>query len=113
MTEMVVAARAPAPAAGRWGAAPPQELLERLKDYGQEGAFAFWDELGPEERDHLIRDIEVSSRRCRQEFFSLFFLLLCTLLLSGTICASKNQVIKKNRGLSFQQRLLVKICSFG
>nr|CAB3480354.1 unnamed protein product [Digitaria exilis] len=58
MTEMVVAARAPAPAAGRWGAAPPQELLERLKDYGQEGAFAFWDELGPEERDHLIRDIE-------------------------------------------------------
>ncbi|CAD6341650.1 unnamed protein product [Miscanthus lutarioriparius] len=58
MTEMVVAARAPAPAAGRWGAAPPQELLERLKDYGQEGAFAFWDELAPEERDHLIRDIE-------------------------------------------------------
>ena len=73
LTEMVVAARAQAPAAGRWGAAPPQELLERLKDYGQEGAFAFWDELGPEERDHLIRDIEVSSRRCRQEFFSLFF----------------------------------------
>ncbi|GJN36745.1 hypothetical protein PR202_gb25639 [Eleusine coracana subsp. coracana] len=58
MSEIVVAARAPAPAAGRWGAAPPQELLERLKDYGQEGAFAFWDELGPEERDHLIRDIE-------------------------------------------------------
>lgn len=71
MTEMVVAARAPAPAAGRWGAAPPQELLERLKDYDQEGAFAFWDELGPEERDHLIRDIEVSSHRCHQDFFSL------------------------------------------
>jgi hypothetical protein len=65
MTEIVVAARAPAPAAGRWGAAPPQELLERLKDYGQEGVFAFWDELGPEERDHLIRDIEVSGDRCR------------------------------------------------
>lgn len=56
-----MAARTPAPAAGRWGAAPPQELLERLKDYGQEGAFAFWDELAPEERDRLIRDIEVSS----------------------------------------------------
>uniref|UniRef100_A0A0E0LSC4 UDP-N-acetylglucosamine pyrophosphorylase n=2 Tax=Oryza punctata TaxID=4537 RepID=A0A0E0LSC4_ORYPU len=57
MAEIVVAARAPAPA-GRWGAAPPQELLERLKDYGQEGAFALWDELAPEDRDFLVRDIE-------------------------------------------------------
>ncbi|KAG8046778.1 hypothetical protein GUJ93_ZPchr0008g12126 [Zizania palustris] len=57
MAEIVVAARAPAPV-GRWGAAPPQELLERLKDYGQEGAFALWDELAPEERDFLVRDIE-------------------------------------------------------
>ena len=31
--------------APRWGAAPPQELLERMKDYGQEGAFALWDQL--------------------------------------------------------------------
>ncbi|KQJ95577.1 UDP-N-acetylglucosamine diphosphorylase 1 [Brachypodium distachyon] len=57
MAELVVAAAAPAPA-GRWGAAPPQELLERLKDYGQEGAFALWDELAPEERDFLVRDIQ-------------------------------------------------------
>jgi UDP-N-acetylglucosamine/UDP-N-acetylgalactosamine diphosphorylase len=64
MAEIVVAARAPASAAVRWGAAPPQELLERLKDYGQEGAFAFWDELTPEERDYLIQDIQVSSNRC-------------------------------------------------
>ena len=90
MTERVGAARAPAPAAGRWGAAPPQELLERLKDYGQEGAFAFWDELGPEERDHLIRDIEVSSRRYAVKNSSLSFaLLFCTLVLSGTRCASR------------------------
>ncbi|KAM7530301.1 hypothetical protein LguiB_033711 [Lonicera macranthoides] len=37
---------------------PPQALLERLKDYGQEDAFALWDELSPEERDLLVRDIE-------------------------------------------------------
>lgn len=37
---------------------PPQALLERLKDYGQEDAFAFWDELSSEERDLLVRDIE-------------------------------------------------------
>ncbi|KAK1304300.1 UDP-N-acetylglucosamine diphosphorylase 1 [Acorus calamus] len=39
-------------------ATPPQALLERLKDYGQEDAFALWDELSPEERDLLIRDIQ-------------------------------------------------------
>lgn len=38
---------------------PPQALLERLKDYGQEDAFALWDELSPDERDHLVKDIEV------------------------------------------------------
>ena len=38
---------------------PPQALLERLKDYGQEDAFAFWDELSPEERNLLVKDIEV------------------------------------------------------
>ncbi|TXG48341.1 hypothetical protein EZV62_027635 [Acer yangbiense] len=37
---------------------PPQALLERLKDYGQEDAFALWDELSPEERDFLVKDIE-------------------------------------------------------
>ncbi|XP_077253437.1 UDP-N-acetylglucosamine diphosphorylase 1-like [Tasmannia lanceolata] len=37
---------------------PLQPLLERLKDYGQEDAFALWDELSPEERELLIRDIE-------------------------------------------------------
>lgn len=39
---------------------PPQALLERLKDYGQEDAFALWDELSPDERDFLVKDIEVS-----------------------------------------------------
>lgn len=38
---------------------PPQALLERLKDYGQEDAFALWDELSLEERDLLVKDIEV------------------------------------------------------
>lgn len=39
---------------------PPQALLERLKDFGQEDAFALWDELSPEERDLLVKDIEVN-----------------------------------------------------
>lgn len=39
---------------------PPQSLLERLKDYGQEDVFALWDELSHEERDILVKDIEVS-----------------------------------------------------
>ncbi|KAJ0975911.1 hypothetical protein J5N97_017876 [Dioscorea zingiberensis] len=38
--------------------APPPALLERLKDYGQEDAFALWDELSAEERDLLVKDIE-------------------------------------------------------
>uniref|UniRef100_A0A803QGU0 UDP-N-acetylglucosamine diphosphorylase n=1 Tax=Cannabis sativa TaxID=3483 RepID=A0A803QGU0_CANSA len=37
---------------------PPQALLERLKDFGQEDAFALWDELSPEERLILVNDIE-------------------------------------------------------
>lgn len=40
---------------------PPQALLERLKDYGQEDAFALWNELSPEERLLLVKDIEVIS----------------------------------------------------
>lgn len=36
----------------------PLQLLERLKDYGQEDAFALWDELSTEERQHLVKDIE-------------------------------------------------------
>lgn len=40
---------------------PPQALLERLKDYGQEDAFALWDELSPEERHLLVKDIEVKT----------------------------------------------------
>ncbi|XP_022726962.1 UDP-N-acetylglucosamine diphosphorylase 2 isoform X1 [Durio zibethinus] len=37
---------------------PPQALLERLKDYGQEDTFALWDELSPDERHLLVKDIE-------------------------------------------------------
>lgn len=40
---------------------PPQALLERLKDYGQEDAFALWDELSADERSFLVKDIEVIS----------------------------------------------------
>ncbi|XP_020272213.1 UDP-N-acetylglucosamine diphosphorylase 2-like [Asparagus officinalis] len=32
--------------------------VTRLKDYGQEDAIAFWDELSPEERDLLVKDIQ-------------------------------------------------------
>jgi hypothetical protein len=60
MKEMMVGSAAPVGPVGRWGAAPPQALLERMKDYGQEGAFALWDELSPEDRDLLVQDIEVS-----------------------------------------------------
>ena len=37
---------------------PPQALVERLKDYGQEHAFSLWDELSPEERGALVADID-------------------------------------------------------
>ncbi|CAN7093603.1 UDP-N-acetylglucosamine diphosphorylase 1 [Brassica rapa] len=37
---------------------PRQALIERLKDYGQEDVFALWDELSPDEREFLVRDIE-------------------------------------------------------
>ena len=59
---MVVGLSAPT---GRWGAAPPQALLERMKDYGQEGAFALWDDLSPEDRELLVRDIEVREPNAR------------------------------------------------
>lgn len=36
---------------------PPQALLERLKDYGQEDAFTLWDGLSPDERELLVKDI--------------------------------------------------------
>ncbi|XP_010540657.1 PREDICTED: UDP-N-acetylglucosamine diphosphorylase 1 [Tarenaya hassleriana] len=39
-------------------ASPPQALVERLKDYGQEDVFALWDELSPDERDLLVKEIE-------------------------------------------------------
>ncbi|ONM14002.1 UDP-N-acetylglucosamine diphosphorylase 2 [Zea mays] len=55
--EMMVGLSAPEPV-GRWGAAPPQAMLERMKDYGQEGAFALWDDLSPEDQELLVRDIE-------------------------------------------------------
>ncbi|KAK4564445.1 hypothetical protein RGQ29_006482 [Quercus rubra] len=43
---------------GSWTQQPPQALLERLKDYGQEDAFALWDELSADERSFLVKDIE-------------------------------------------------------
>jgi hypothetical protein len=66
---MMVGSVAPVGPVGRWGAAPPQALLERMKDYGQEGAFALWDELSPEDRDLLVRDIEVSPMSPRSRLF--------------------------------------------
>ncbi|KAG2326760.1 hypothetical protein Bca4012_035672 [Brassica carinata] len=39
-------------------ASPHQELVERLKDYGQEDVFALWEELSPEERHLLVTEIE-------------------------------------------------------
>ena len=38
---------------------PPQALLERLKDYGQEDAFAFWDQLSSNQQNYLVQEIEV------------------------------------------------------
>jgi len=72
--EMVVGLSAPGPV-GRWGAAPPQALLERMKDYDQEGAFALWDDLSPEDRELLVQDIEVSNNArwfgpCRGQDFA-------------------------------------------
>ncbi|KAM7270693.1 hypothetical protein ACFE04_029907 [Oxalis oulophora] len=39
-------------------ASPPHGLLERLKDYGQEDAFALWDELSIHQRQSLVNDIQ-------------------------------------------------------
>jgi UDP-N-acetylglucosamine/UDP-N-acetylgalactosamine diphosphorylase len=53
---------------------PPQALLERLKDYGQEDAFALWDELSPEERDLLVKDMEVISSSSGSLTFFVFLM---------------------------------------
>ncbi|KAG2400264.1 uncharacterized protein HKW66_Vig0098820 [Vigna angularis] len=42
---------------------PSQALPERLRDFGQEDAFALWYELFPEKPDLLIKDIEGCRRR--------------------------------------------------
>eukprot|EP01018_Ginkgo_biloba_P029263 Gb_31964 [translate_table: standard] len=44
--------------AGNEEMAPPQALLERLKDFGQEQTLAFWRDLNSQERDLLIKDLE-------------------------------------------------------
>lgn len=38
---------------------PPQALVERLKDYGQEDAFAFWDQLSSHQQNYLVQEFEV------------------------------------------------------
>ncbi|MCO5568081.1 hypothetical protein L7F22_021776 [Adiantum nelumboides] len=38
---------------------PPQDLLERLKDYGQEHCLDFWKDLTAEERNLLLKNLEV------------------------------------------------------
>lgn len=38
--------------------APPQALLERLKDYGQEHCLDFWKDLAFEDRDLLLKNLE-------------------------------------------------------
>ncbi|KAL9680495.1 hypothetical protein QQ045_018374 [Rhodiola kirilowii] len=43
---------------GELSSPPPQAMLERFKDYGQEHVFDFWDELSHEERNLLLDDIE-------------------------------------------------------
>lgn len=44
-------------------ASPPQALLERLKDYGQEEAIAHWPQLSPRERQLLLHDLQVGHNR--------------------------------------------------
>ncbi|KAK4754343.1 hypothetical protein SAY87_002447 [Trapa incisa] len=39
-------------------ASPPQALMERLKDYGQEEALAHWSQLPPRERHLLLHDLK-------------------------------------------------------
>ena len=41
----------------------PNDILKRFKDHGQEHVFAYWDELGDGEREHLLnqcRDIDLA-----------------------------------------------------
>lgn len=56
-------------------AGPPQGLIERLKDYGQEDAFALWDELSSDERELLVKDIEVFHFCC--VIIRKFFMYVC------------------------------------
>lgn len=58
-------------------ATPPQSLVERLKDYGQEDAFGLWDDLSAEERSLLVKDIEVCG--------SLIYISICVCVL-GRVC---------------------------
>lgn len=44
--------------AGAEDAAPPQAVLERLKDFGQEQTLALWKELNNNERGLLMKDLE-------------------------------------------------------
>src|SRR6516165_1272837 len=37
---------------------PPQDLHERLRAFGQEHVLAGWDRLGPEERAHLVGQLQ-------------------------------------------------------
>lgn len=70
---------------------PPQALLERLKDYGQEDAFALWDELSPEERDLLVKDMEVissSSGSLTSFVFLLTWFVRIRIVLSFLFCCS-------------------------
>lgn len=67
-------------------ASPHQALVERLKDYGQEDVFALWDELSPEERDLLLRDIEVNRRIYTvADFASLSFIFVFFISLHSLI----------------------------
>lgn len=54
-------------------ATPPQSLVERLKDYGQEDAFGLWDDLSAEERSLLVKDIEV----CSSLIYIYIYLSVC------------------------------------
>uniref|UniRef100_A0A0E0L5K8 Uncharacterized protein n=1 Tax=Oryza punctata TaxID=4537 RepID=A0A0E0L5K8_ORYPU len=65
MKEIVVGLALSAPA-GRWGAVPPQALLESMNGYGQEVAFTLRDDLSPEDRELLVRDIEMSEPNALQ-----------------------------------------------
>lgn len=60
-------------------ATPPQSLVERLKDYGQEDAFGLWDDLSAEERSLLVKDIEV----CSSLIYIYIYIYLCVRAWAG------------------------------